>query len=54
MRTYYPYTKTKQTSHLVVVHVINLGTQKAEVGESLCEFKAGLIYKLSSKTARAL
>jgi hypothetical protein len=32
-------------------HAFNLNTQEAEAG-SLCEFKASLVYRLSSRTAR--
>ena len=36
----------------MVVHTFNPSTQEAEAG-NLCEFKASLIYIVSSKAARA-
>lgn len=33
-------------------HAFNLNTQEADVGWSLCEFEAGLMYIVSFKTAR--
>ena len=37
----------------VVAHACNLSTQEAEAGD-LSEFEASLVYRVSSKTARAV
>jgi hypothetical protein len=40
-----------QESQVVVVHIFNPSTQEVEAG-GLCEFKASLVYKVSSRAAR--
>ena len=38
----------------MVVHTFNPSTWEAETGRFLSEFKASLVYKVSSRTARAI
>ena len=38
---------------MIMVHTFNLSTQEAEAGEYLCEFRANLVYRMSSKAAKA-
>jgi hypothetical protein len=37
----------------MVAHAFNLSTQKAERGRQISEFEASLVYRVSSRTARA-
>jgi hypothetical protein len=45
------YMRKEKQSQAVVVHAFNPSTQEAHV--HLCEFKASLVYRVSSRTARA-
>jgi hypothetical protein len=38
----------------VVVHTFNPSTQEAEAGRQISEFEASLVYRVSSRTARAI
>jgi Tat protein secretion system quality control protein TatD with DNase activity len=44
--------KKKKRGQAVVVHAFNSSMQEAEAGVSL-EFEASLVYRVSSRTARA-
>ena len=37
----------------MVVHTFNPSTWEAEEGADFCEFKASLVYRVSSRTAKA-
>ena len=38
----------------MVTHTVNLSTPEAEAEVDFCEFKTSLVYKASSRTARAI
>jgi hypothetical protein len=38
----------------MVAHAFNPSTQEAEAGRRISEFEASLVYKVSSRTARAI
>jgi hypothetical protein len=45
--------KKKNPSQAVVADAFNPSTREAEAGRRISEFKASLVYRVSSRTARA-
>jgi hypothetical protein len=46
--------KIKLLGRVLVAHTFNPSTWEAEAGRQISEFKASLVYKVSSRTARAI
>jgi hypothetical protein len=45
--------KETENRQVMVMYTFNPSTREAEAGRSLSEFKASLVYRVSSRTARA-